>query len=389
MLTTSVFDKNLIAFNDKKTIIINQGGQHSSKTYSILQIIIFLAKITKNKVFTIVAESIPFLKVGVIRQFIEILTNENLFVQSDFNQGNFTYKIGSNIIEFKAYDHPSKAVGAKRDFLFINEAININYETFINLESRTNICTWIDYNPSYEFWCHDKLIHANRDDVAFVHSTYKDNDYLPQKIIDTIERYKDYDPNRYRVMGLGLVGSNEGLVFNNWTTIDSSKLEEQPKVVYGIDFGFTNDPSTCIAVYKQDNELYVDELFYNIGMTNADIASALRNNDVKRMDEIFADSAEPKSIDELYKRGFNIKPVAKGPDSVMQGIDILKQYRLNITKRSVNLIKELRNYSWLKDKNGNLINKAGGTDHAIDALRYAVMSKFGQKKLNTNKIRII
>ena len=387
MQTTSVFDKNLQIFNSGKTIIINQGGQSSSKTYSILQIIIFLAKVEKNKIFTIVAESIPFLKVGVIRQFIEILVNENLFVQNDFNQGNFTYKIGTNTIEFKAYDLPSKAVGAKRDYLFINEAININYETFINLETRTNICTWLDYNPSYEFWAHDKLIYANRDDVGFIHSTYKDNEYLPQKIIDTIDRYLEYDPNRYRVMGLGLVGSNEGLVFNNWTTIDSVNLNEQPKVVYGIDFGFTNDPSVCIGVYRSDNELYIDEIFYGLGMTNPDIANSMKDNNVKRTDEVFADSAEPKSIDELFKRGLNVKPVTKGPDSIIQGIDIIKQYRLNISKRSVNLIKELRSYSWLKDKNGNMINKPGGPDHCIDALRYAVSMKFGVKNAST-KIRI-
>lgn len=388
MQTTSVFDKTLKPFRDGKSLIISEGGQSSSKTYSILQIIIFLAKVTKNKIYTIVAESIPFLKVGVIRQFIEILTNEGLFIQNNFNQGNFTYKIGSNIIEFKAYDIPSKAVGAKRDFLFINEAININYETFMNLETRTNICTWIDYNPSYEFWAHDKLIHANREDVAFVHSTYKDNEYLPQKIIDTIERYKEYDPNRYRVMGLGLVGSNEGLVFNNWSSIDAVNLNEQSKVVYGLDFGYTNDPSVCIAIYKQDGELFVDEIFYGIGMTNADISIALKNNNIGRIDEIFADSAEPKSIDELYKRGFNVKPATKGPDSIIQGIDLLKQYRLNVTKRSINLIKELRSYFWLKDRNGNMINKPGGSDHCLDALRYAATMKFGQSRAQT-KIRIL
>ncbi len=388
MLTTTVFDKTLKPFQEGKTIIISEGGQSSSKTYSILQIIIFLARFTKGKIYTIVAESMPFLKVGAIRQFVEILTNENLFVQSDMNLGNLTYKIGTNIIEFKAYDQPSKAVGAKRDYLFINEAINVPYETFINLESRTNVCTWLDYNPSFEFWAHTKLLNANREDVAYVHSTYLDNQYLPQKIIDTIERYKEYDPNRYRVMGLGLIGTNEGQVFTNWSIVDNFENIDKSKTVFGVDFGFTNDPSTCISVFKQDNELWVDELFYEIGMTNLDISNRFRAEEIGRGDEIFADSAEPKSIDEIHKRGWNIKPVRKGPDSVLQGIDVIKQYKLNISRRSVNLIRELRQYMWLKDMNGKYINKPGGPDHTIDAMRYAITMKYGQNKPNT-KIRIL
>lgn len=388
MFTTTVFDKSLKPFKDGKSIIINSGGQSSSKTYSILQIIIFLASITKNKVYTIVAESMPFLKVGAMRQFLEILFSEKLYDEKSFNRGNFTYQIGTNIIEFKAYDQPSKAVGAKRDFLFINEAINVPYETFLNLETRTNVCTWIDYNPSYEFWAHTQLLNTNRDDVGFVHSTYKDNEYLPKKIIDTIERYKEYDPNRYRVMGLGLIGSNEGLVFNNWDIIENFENIDKSKTAFGIDFGFTNDPSSCISVFKQDDELYVDELFYGIGMTNLDISNRLRDENLTKSDELFADSAEPKSIDELFRRGWNIKPVIKGPDSVIQGIDICKQFKIHISKRSVNLIRELRQYQWLKDMNGKYINKVGGPDHCIDAMRYAITMKYGTKQKNT-VIRII
>lgn len=375
MLTTTVFEKTLKPFNECKSIIISEGGQSSSKTYSILQAFIFLSKFTKNKIFTIVAESVPFLKVGALRQFLEILHTENLYKENDFNRGNFTYQIGTNIIEFKAYDQPSKAVGAKRDYLFINEAINVPYETFINLESRTNVCTWLDFNPSFEFWAHTKLLQSDRDDIAYVHSTYKDNEYLPQKIIDTIERYKDYDPNRYRVMGLGLIGTNEGQVFNNWHIADNFERGDNEKLVFGIDFGFTNDPSTCISVYKQNGELWVDEVLYGIGMTNLDISEALKQENLLKTDIIYADSAEPKSIDELRKRGWNVKPVKKGPNSIIQGIDVIKQYKINVSKRSVNLIRELRQYMWLKDMNGNYMNKPGGTDHCF----------VGDTKITTDK----
>jgi phage terminase large subunit len=369
--TTVIFKKNLEQINSHKNVIVNEGGQHSSKTYSILQLILFLSRTTKNKLYTVVAESIPFLKVGAMRQFLEILINDEIYEEDKWNATDRSYKMGSNIIEFKAYDTPTKALGAKRDFLFINEAINIPYETYQNLEGRTNVLTFLDYNPSFEFWVHEKLL--SQPNVGFVHSTYKDNPYIPKKIIDTIESYKTYDPNRWRVMGEGLIGSNEGLVFQNWSITD--EFPESDKIVYGMDFGFTNDPSTCIGVFKQNGELYIDEIFYNLGMTNADIANALESNGLRKgYSEIYADSAEPKSIDELHRRGWNVKPSVKGPDSVQKGIDNIKQYRMNVSKRSVNLIKELRQYMWIKDINGNLTNKPGGRDHAIDALRYGLSS---------------
>jgi len=252
MNTTVIFKKNLEEINKHKNILVNQGGQHSSKTYSILQLIIFLSRSVQNKLFTIVAESVPFLKVGAMRQFIEILINDEIFEEDKWNQTDRVYKMGTNIIEFRAYDTSTKALGAKRDFLFINECININYETFQNLEGRTNILTFLDFNPSFEFWIHDKVL--PQPNVGFIHSTYHDNPYLPQKIIDTIESYKTYDPNRWRVMGEGLIGSNEGLVFTNWNIMSQDQFSE--KVVYGIDFGFSNDP-TGRGVYQTDQAGHV------------------------------------------------------------------------------------------------------------------------------------
>ena len=383
MDTKIIFKKNLEEINKHKSVIVNEGGQHSSKTYSILQLIIFLSRTTKNKLFTIVGESIPFLKVGAQRQFLEILVNDGIYDESKWNATDRIYKMGTNLIEFKAYDTSTKALGAKRDFLFINEAINIPFDTYQNLEGRTNVLTFLDYNPSFEFWVHEKVL--NQPNTGFVHSTYKDNPYLPQKIIDTIESYKIYDPNRWRVMGEGLIGSNEGLVFSNWKIIDDFPVSE--KNIYGLDFGFSNDPSTCISIFKKDGELYVDEVFYGVGMTNADISNTMLNLELKKSyTEIFADSAEPKSIDELHKRGWNVKPTIKGPDSIQKGIDLLKQYKINVSRRSINLIKELRQYQWVKDKDGKLTNKPGGPDHCIDALRYALMSSEKRKTGNFSLI---
>lgn len=386
--TTKVFKYNLQEFNKGKRIIINQGGQHSSKTYSILQLIIFLAQIVENKVFTIAAESIPFLKTGALRQFLEIMMENEIFDVECWNATERIYKMGSNVIEFKGYDVSSKALGAKRDFLFINEAINVDWDTFSNLEARTNVCTFLDYNPSYQFWAHEKLIETKRDDVAFIKSTFRDNPYLPEKIIQSIEQYQFTDPNRWQVMGLGELGSSEGLVFNNWSIVDDW-FTLTGSTAYGMDFGFSNDPSTVVGVTKplKENIILVDEIFYQTEMTNSDISLMMEQNDMrKHRDEIFCDSAEPKSIEELKRRGWRTKPVLKGKDSINSGIGLLKQYKILVTRRSINLIRELRQYQWVKDRNGKMTNRPSGPDHAIDALRYCTSMKFNISKLGTFKV---
>jgi len=368
--------------NEGKTLMVNQGGTSSSKTYSIIQLIIFIASISKNNIFSIVSESIPHLKRGSMRDFLNIMITEGLFIDADWNRSNNIYNFKDNIIEFFSVEDEAKCRGGRRDYLFVNEANNINYETFDQLEIRTKKATFIDYNPVQTFWGHNLI---GRDYSAFIKSTYKDNPYLEQKIIDGIERKKELDPNGWLVYGLGEIGSLDGLVFNNWNIIDNFPISD--KITYGMDFGFTNDPSTCIGIFKQGGELYVDEIFYGLGMTNADISDMMfKCNLRKRYDEIYADSAEPKSIDELHKRGWNIKGATKGPDSIMKGIDLMKQYKINVSKRSINLIKELRQYQWLKDRDGQLTNKAGGADHLIDALRYAIMS-MDNKNFNVIRIR--
>ena len=377
MTTTKVFDNNLRALINGKNLIINQGGSSSSKTYSILQLIIYMMyhPTVENKTFSIVSESYPHLQKGAMFDFFNILKKDNIYNSDNHNISQSTYKINTNILQFFSVEDESKVRGPRRDFLFVNEANNIKFDTFRQLNMRTLCTTFIDFNPVAEFWAHQLLGQPN---VEYIHSTYKDNRFTPQKVVDEIERLKDIDPNWYRIYALGEIGSTEGLVFNNFT-IDNFELSD--KKYFGLDFGFTNDPTCLVSVFKKGDTLYVDELFYQTNLTNQDISNMFIQVGLRKSsDIIYCDSAEPKSIEELHRLGWIVKPSIKGPDSITTGINTLKQHKIVISKRSLNLIKEMRNYSWMKDKNNQYINKPIGIDHAIDALRYCVSSHFRIEK---------
>lgn len=385
MNTTVVFKKNLEQINLGKKIIINEGGSRSSKTFSILQIFIYLMGHTsiKNKTFSVVAESLPHLKRGAYKDFFDILNMDDLYDVKNHNMTDHKYHIGTNTIEFFGVEEPQKVRGAGRDYLFINEANNISWPTFQQLQMRTKVLTFIDHNPTALYYAHEYLLDKDTK-TGYVHSTYLDNPYVSQNTIDLLNRTKETDPNFYKVYALGLIGSQEGLVFTNWQVTDTFNKTE--KVIYGMDFGFTNDPTCCIAVYKQGGELWIDELFYGIEYTNVDISNQLKNNGVtSKYDEIIADSSEPKSIAELYARGWNIKGSIKGPDSIIQGIDIIKQFKLNVTRRSINLIKELRGYQWIKNLDGKYINKPGGADHCF-VFNTIIKTNLGDKYISNIEI---
>lgn len=369
---TKVYEENLRAYNKGDVLIINQGGTSSGKTYAILQLLITIAlSSSKSLVISIVSETLPHLKRGAIRDFFTILGDT--YNPAMHNKTDSIYKIGNTKFEFFPADDDSKMKGARRDILFMNEANNISKSAYDQLEPRTRICTFIDFNPTHWFYAHDLM---NDKGVTFIKSTYKDNDKLDQKIIDSIESRKQRDPNWWRVYGEGEIGMVEDQVLNNWQQIDSF-----PDVSYwcGLDFGYTNDPSALIRIGVKDNDLFVDELLFRTGLKNPDLARQILDLTPKYT-EIFADSAEPKSIDEIYAYGVNIHPVKKGKDSILQGLDVLHRYNLKVTKRSVNLIKELRNYSWMKDKEGRIMNKPIDLfNHGIDALRYAAMSKLSKE----------
>jgi phage terminase large subunit len=376
-----VFEKN---WDTKTRITVNQGGSRSSKTYSILQLLVVLAMQEKGKVYSIVRKSLPSLKMTAYRDFFEILRNLDLYDEARHNKSDYTYTLNGNLFEFISLDQPQKKRGARRDYLFCNEANELSWEDFFQLLVRTTGKIWIDYNPSDAFhWIYDKLL--TRDDVTYIQSTYKDNPFLDASIVAEIERLATTDEDYWRIYGLGERGMSRATIFQFGTM----EVPENAKLLaYGLDFGFTNDPTSLVAAYESQGNLYFDELVYRTGMTNNDIANLFTSLGIDRRSEVYADSAEPKSIEELYRRGFNIKPTTKGPDSVNAGIDIMKRYKLFITPRSTNLEKEMRNYKWVEDKNGNLLNKPiDAFNHAIDAARYAIFSKKNNPNFGRYSVR--
>lgn len=280
---------------------------------------------------------------------------------SNFNKSELKYRFSNgSYIEFFSADQPDKLRGARRDILFINECNNVNFEAYQQLAIRTKKFIYLDYNPTSEFWVHTELMKDK--DSDFIILTYKDNEALEPALVREIEKARDkakhsaYWNNWWLVYGLGQVGSLEGVIFNNWIQI-SGLPKEAELLGYGMDFGFTNDPTALIAVYRYDGAVVLDELIYKTGLLNSDIIAEMKRLGVDPRAVIYADSAEPKTIEEIRRSGFNIKPTVKGTDSINFGISIMQEQEMKVTARSINLIKELRNYTWDKDKNGAKLNK--------------------------------
>jgi len=367
-----VFEKN---FHAKTKIVVNQGGSRSGKTYSILQLLILVKAFeSRNQVFSIVRKSLPALRATAMRDFFDILRNHDLYDQRYHNKTENTYQLNDNLFEFMSLDQPQKKRGAKRTFLFLNEANELSLEDWIQLSMRTEKQIFIDYNPSMdEHWIYEIVI--PREDCTYIHSTYLDNiQFLPEEVVREIENLKGVDENYWRIYGMGEIGQIKGLVFTNWAQVDHFP-EYCDWLSYGMDFGFTNDPTTIINVGMHGGELWVDELVYNRGMTTQDILQSLQEHKIRTSDDIVAD-IQPQIIFELRKEGYNVRPTFKGPDSINTGIDILKRFRINVTRRSLNLIRELKNYKWKEDAMGNPSNQPiDKFNHAIDALRYVAMDR--------------
>ena len=367
----------------KKRIRIVQGGTSASKTISIILYLIALAQSDKIETLTsIVSESIPHLKRGAIRDFKKILQSHGYWNDRRWNATDsiYTFETGSQI-EFFSADDASKLRGGRRDRLFLNEANNINFKAFEELEVRTKEFVLIDYNPTNEFWALTE-VKGVRDDVDFIILTYKDNEALSKKIIDSIEARKNRT-GWFSVYGLGQLGEVEGKIYKNWKIIDKiptfSRLER-----HGMDFGYTNDPTSIVGIYKHNNSFILDEECYQKGLSNKQIADIIKGLDNAL---IIADSAEPKSIDEIRRYGINIIGCKKGKDSVKQGIQFVQDKKIFITKRSVNIIREYRNYLWITDKEGKIINEPEHAfSHSMDAIRYGFDSyRLGSSKPTTIK----
>jgi len=319
-----------------------------------------------------------------MRDFFDILKQYEIYNEADHNKSNSEYRLEGNLFEFISLDQPQKVRGRKRDVLYINEANELYFEDWQQLIFRTTEKAILDYNPSDEFhFIYDKI--KNREDADFYITTYKDNPFLSKEIVNEIERLKNIDENYWNIYGKGEIGSSKALIFriNECNTIPA----EAKFLSYGMDFGFTNDPTTLIEIHKQGDNIYLKELIFQTGLTNKDISDKLELYKIERK-EIFADSAEPKSIEELYRMGWNVKPATKGKDSINIGIDMMKRYNILVTKDSTNMIKEFRNYKWQEDKNGNILNvPVDMFNHTIDAVRYGIYDKLARPNYGKYAVR--
>lgn len=357
-------------------IVINQGGSSSGKTYSILQVLFTKWVSEPNVVITVVGQDIPNLKAGALRDALTIwsASKELQGFTANYNKSDRIFESkGGSIIEFRSYDDSQDAKSGKRDYLFINEANGIKFEVYNELALRTRKQIFIDYNPNAEFWVHEHLI--NKPDTKFIRSWHEHNPFLSQAMRDKIEALKDVDMELWRVYARGLTGKIEGLIFRNHNIIPELPKEAE-FISAGMDFGFTNDPTTLIEVYRYNGELILNELLFSTGLTNQDIAQRLTELGFNKQKVIVADSAEPKSIEELRRLGFNVQPATKGQDSIRASIDILKRFKINITSNSTNLKKEFMNYKWdEKDKT----KPVDYFNHGIDAVRYVALNKLATK----------
>ena len=359
-------------------IKVVRGGTSAGKTFGILPILASKAAKYPSLEISVVAESVPHLRRGALKDFLKIMVETGRYKDRQFNKSTMKYTFDNgSYIEFFSADQPDRLRGARRTTLYVNECNNISFEAYYQLAIRTSGDIWLDYNPVSTFWVDKELI--GQPNVDFVTLTYKDNEALPETIVKEIENAREkaktssYWANWWKVYGLGQIGSLEGVCIPDWKEV-SILPEEARLLCHGLDFGYTNDPTSLVSLYKYNNAYIFDEIIYQKKLLNSDISDLLNTHDVSGM--IYADSAEPKSIAELNNYRHKVHPVSKGRDSIVYGINLINQSEIYVTARSKNLIKELSNYTWMKDKEGNTLNKPiDAFNHAIDAARYALTSQ--------------
>lgn len=385
----------------KKRTKVIPGGTSAGKTFGIIPILIDRATKTKNLEISIVSETLPHLRKGAMKDFLKIMKLTGRFIERNWSKTLLTYTFSNgSYIEFFSADQEERVRGPRRHILYVNEGNNIkNFDTFYQLFIRTSDEVFLDFNPSGEFWAHTEL--KEDEDIVWITLTYKDNEALAPAIVKEIEKarakaffnpdLKDpfiesniksgYWANWWKVYGLGLLGQLDGVIISNYELIDNIPAEAK-YIGSGLDFGYTNHPSTIIDVYECNGKRIVDEHLYATGQDNDMLAEAIGTRSV------WADSAEPKSIDYLKdKKKKNVKPVVKGPDSIVFGLQLMQGQEYLITKRSINLISEVRKYCYEKDKTGQKSNKPaeGQVDHGIDAWRYVEMMTLTKSKIKPAK----
>jgi len=383
---TTAVNKILLMTARKKVV---QGGTSAGKTYAIIPILIDRALKEPRLKITVVAETLPAVKEGALDIFINTMFDTNRWIDSNWNASSLTYTFKNRTrIQFKSFDTVGKAkASGKRDILFLNEANTVAFVIADALMIRSKE-TYIDFNPDNEFWVHTEVLPEPNSEFLLL--TYEDNEALPEETLEDLlikkskafhnpnlsddklfnpENIKNgYWANWWRVYGLGLIGNLEGVIFDSWREVDT--IPPNAKLLgYGMDFGYTNDPTTLTAIYEFNNEHYWDELIYETGMLNSDIVRRCKQIGMNGV--IVADSAEPKTIQDLKNGGLKIQEALKGSDSIKFGIDKMQDVVIHITKRSTNLKTELQKYKWATDKDGKSLNvPIDAYNHSIDGIRY-------------------
>jgi len=368
-INTTVTFENLLDSIARTTHHI--GGTRSGKSFAILQYCIVQA-IEHQQTITIVRKTIPSLKRTIIKDFIDILKSLQLFREDDWNVTDRVYKLQDSVIQFISTDDAEKLRGVKSDILFIDEASEIDEESFFQLSIRTSGKIILAYNPTISPF---SWLRKMQDCERFI-TTYRDNPYLPKEMIKAIEDLQLTNPKYWKIYGQGEYAANDKGIFEFQLCDDI----EADFLCFGFDAGYSNDPCALVAIYKNSDTLFLEELIYEKGMVTNDIINRLRHLDIDKMQTIWCDSSEPRLIEELYRSGFNTKPVVKGKDSINFGISVMKNYKIKILKTSQNLINEMYAYQYETDKHGYVTDRPeGGLDHAIDAARYGCMMSLSQK----------
>lgn len=375
ILASRLFKINKNEYKKGSRLIINQGGTSSTKTYSILQLLYYIAYTSiEPLVISVVGQSLPQLKLGALRDWKKVLLGFGVFADEIWQKTDNVFTVKNSIIEFWSTDNIGKVHGPRRDILFINECNNISFEIFTQLEIRTKKTVFLDFNPVRSFWVHEQIIPFQNH--VLIKSTYLDNPFLEKSIIDSIES-KKHNENWWKVYGLGEVGVYEGLIYTNW---EFGNFTETGIQGYGLDFGF-NDPDALIrvSVDKSKMLIYAKEIIYKSGNSTDDLINTIKSRNTGR-EIIIADSAEARLIEDIKKTGINIQRADKGSGSISEGIKTIQGYKLIIDENSQNLVKELKNYMWNDKKAGIPIDDF---NHLLDALRYIAMRLLKPKKIGT------
>lgn len=378
--------------HDAKTRnIVLEGGARSSKTYSVLQYFIVDAFESKrSKEYDIIRETLPALKASAMKDFEDILKSHGLYHEENHNKSENIYIIRGSKFNFYSanpatVNETKKLRGRKRDKIFLNEANEMSLDTYRQIAMRTQEQIIMDYNPSEEdSWIYDHII--PRKDCTFLQSTYLDNPFLEQSIIDEIELLKDDDPEYWNIYGLGLRGKRSGLIFPKYKIVQSFP-ENCSDILYGMDFGF-NDPKVVVKLGRMGKQIFVQQMLYKRGMIREEFIPEIKKliPEQDREIEYYADSADPESIEAIYRAGFNIHPADKSRDSVLTGIEAVRAYELCITSDSIDVLKDVKNYKFKKDKNGNFLDiPIHAFSHACDAIRYPVFTYWSKEYKNLSQ----